>query len=315
MMTRTVRGSLGTPALALLFGLSTLSACGESAGLLLEPAPFSEGGKQNQGPTLDRISPNEGPTIGGIQIDLSGTRFADGARVTVGGVSARNVTVWSSTRITATLPKQPGSFGSTPIVVTNPDGLSAGRSDLFRYYLGAFPFRNPLLELADSYTFRVDATAIATGDLNLDGVPDLAATGGLGVTLLLSNGRGGYTASNQIATGQAPTAVAIADLNADGRPDVVVANRDSGTVSVLLNDGQASFTRADFLVGQAPQELAVRDVDGDALLDVATRNSAGEVRVLPGNGRGRLLPSFSDVGGVVPASAFTTVPSADVKGV
>jgi hypothetical protein len=264
--------------------------------------------------TLEQVNPNEGPTIGGIQLDISGTGFAVGATVSVKGVSASDVTVWSSTRITATLPKQPGFAGDAPIVVTNPDGSSARRSDLFRYYLGAFPFRAPLLELGDQAAQFADATAVATGDLNQDGVPDIAASGGIGVTLLLSNGRGGYAASNQIATGLSPIAVAIADLNVDGRPDVVVANRDSSTVSVLLNTGQAILSRTDFTVGQSPQDLAVRDVDGDGLLDVATRNSIGEVRVLLGNGRGGLGPSFADASGTVPTNAFTVSPSADVNG-
>lgn len=173
-MTQTRRAPIGAFACLLLAGLSVGSGCGEFSELPDRMSIPTEG-KSIFETTLEQVNPNEGPTIGGIQLDISGTGFAVGATVSVKGVSASDVTVWSSTRITATLPKQPGFAGDAPIVVTNPDGSSARRSDLFRYYLGAFPFRAPLLELGDQAAQFADATAVATGDLNQDGVPDIAA--------------------------------------------------------------------------------------------------------------------------------------------
>src|SRR2546425_8069975 len=50
--------------------------------------------------------------------------------------------------------------------------------------------------------------------------------------------------------GGSPFSVAIGDLNGDGRPDLTVANYSSGTVSVLLGNGNGTFgTKTDFATG------------------------------------------------------------------
>jgi hypothetical protein len=49
-------------------------------------------------------------------------------------------------------------------------------------------------------------------------------------------------------TGSAPYSVAAADLNGDSRPDIVVANSQSDTVSVLLNNGTENGTKIDISV-------------------------------------------------------------------
>jgi hypothetical protein len=83
--------------------------------------------------------------------------------------------------------------------------------------------------------------SVAIADLNADGRPDLVVVNALPggtVSVLLGNGDGTFGATTDFDTyGRYPHSVAIADLNADGRPDLVVANFESGTVSVLLNRG------------------------------------------------------------------------------
>jgi hypothetical protein len=78
------------------------------------------------------------------------------------------------------------------------------------------------------------------------------------------------------ATQATPVAVESGDLNGDGKPDLVVANRDSGTVSVFLNTtaagaGTVTFgTRQDIITGGAdPQDLVVTDLNGDGKPDIA----------------------------------------------
>jgi len=53
-------------------------------------------------PTVTSISPTSGTTSGGTSVTITGTGFATGASVTLGGTAATNVTVVSSTSITAT---------------------------------------------------------------------------------------------------------------------------------------------------------------------------------------------------------------------
>ena len=52
-------------------------------------------------PTLSSISPTSGSTSGGTTVTLTGTNFASGATVTIGGVAATGVTVLGSTSLRA----------------------------------------------------------------------------------------------------------------------------------------------------------------------------------------------------------------------
>ena len=89
-------------------------------------------------------------------------------------------------------------------------------------------------------------------------------------------------------TGSNPYSVATADLNADGRPDLVVANYGSGTVSVLLGNGDGTFgAKTDFGAGSDPQSVAIADLNGDGRPDLAVANwGSNTVSVLLGNGDG-----------------------------
>jgi hypothetical protein len=92
----------------------------------------------NPEPTIRDIIPDEGTAGSTIFItDLDGNNFQSGATVTLmkrgyPNITATNVNVWSSTRITCTisLPSYTNS-GSWDIVVTNPDGLSGISANLF----------------------------------------------------------------------------------------------------------------------------------------------------------------------------------------
>ena len=56
------------------------------------------------------------------------------------------------------------------------------------------------------------------------------------------------------AAGDGPDSVAAADLNGDGKPDLAVANCDSDTVSVLLNNGNGTFAATvDYPTGDEPR--------------------------------------------------------------
>ena len=103
---------------------------------------------------------------------------------------------------------------------------------------------------------------------------------------------GSFTASGQsFAVGTNPHRLTVADVNGDGKPDLVAANYGSGTVSVLLGNGNGTFAGAADLrrrrAARAPWRSA--DLNGDGKPDLAVANySSNSVSVLLGNGNGTL---------------------------
>ena len=86
--------------------------------------------------------------------------------------------------------------------------------------------------------------------------------------------------------------MAVADLNGDGRPDMVTTNSDGNSVSVLLGNGDGTFSvQQTFPVGRSPRDVAVADLNGDGIPDLVVANyNDGTVSVLLGNGDGTFLP-------------------------
>jgi len=82
-------------------------------------------------PTVTAVSPNSGPTGGGTPLTITGTNFATGATVTVGGTAATSVVVVSGTQITATTPA--GSAGAATVTVTNLGVPSGSLTSAFTY--------------------------------------------------------------------------------------------------------------------------------------------------------------------------------------
>jgi hypothetical protein len=143
--------------------------------------------------------------------------------------------------------------------------------------------------------------AVAVGDFNGDGFPDLVvANGSLNptidgwVSILLGNGDGTFRAHVEYPTGGFPGIVAVGDLNGDGKADLVVTiNSAGGSVNVLLGNGNGTFQApVAYAAGLLyPSGLAIGDFNGDGKPDLVVDHAdsvffGSSVSVLIGNGDG-----------------------------
>ena len=93
--------------------------------------------------------------------------------------------------------------------------------------------------------------AVAVGDFNMDGIPDLVVANWQDHTLsvLLGNGDGTFKPQITFPVGDGPLAspvsgflyLAVGDLNHDGIPDVVVSIQSTQMAYVLLGNGDGTF--------------------------------------------------------------------------
>ena len=103
-----------------------------------------------------------------------------------------------------------------------------------------------------------------------------------------------------LPVGTFPVGVTTADLTGAKRRDLVVANEGffpgTGTVSVLMNDGAANFSKSvEYPVADSPQSLAVADFDGNGTEDVIAAGT--RETILFNDGKGVLAPSSNFGGG------------------
>ncbi|MDP2342491.1 MAG: FG-GAP-like repeat-containing protein [Deltaproteobacteria bacterium] len=133
--------------------------------------------------------------------------------------------------------------------------------------------------------------AVAAGDLNNDGRPDLAIANRLSgtITVLLNQTAPGAVDStfgvDPFVTGNAPRAIVIADVNADGFADLLTADEDDNTVSVLINTGgpgaaNATFSDRSTFAATTPNGIVVVELNGDGRPDLAVSTSVGGTGVV-----------------------------------
>jgi FG-GAP-like repeat/Abnormal spindle-like microcephaly-assoc'd, ASPM-SPD-2-Hydin/FG-GAP repeat len=125
--------------------------------------------------------------------------------------------------------------------------------------------------------------AIASGDLNGDGIADIVIGNYYGfdtvhqvstpssIVVLLGNGDGTFQSPVTTILGSGITAIAIADFNLDGKADVVIANSGWGDISLLLGNGDGTLQPPmEFFPGVSlVNSLTVADFDGNGTPDLA----------------------------------------------
>ncbi len=115
-------------------------------------------------------------------------------------------------------------------------------------------------------------------------------------TVSLSNETTGLSFFNSQTpqTGDLPWSLATADFNGDGIPDLAVANYSGGTVSILLGNGDGTFSQpAGITIGNTTFYVATGDFNGDGKPDLAVANGyyGSVVSIFLGNGDGTFAPA------------------------
>lgn len=177
-------------------------------------------------PSITSISPTSAPVTGGTQMTITGSGFAAGATVNIGGAAAA-ATVVSSTTITATVPAAaPTEQLAVPrdVVVTNPDGQIA--------------------TLAGAFTYTLPALAVSSID------PSGASPAGGVVVTIVGNGFTTAVATSVTFGGVAATNVTVLSATAIR---VTAPPHAAGVVDVKVTVGANSVTVANgFTYGTAP---------------------------------------------------------------
>jgi hypothetical protein len=287
---------------------------------------FSIGARaQNPAPFINSISPvAAAPGGGNFMLTVNGAGFVPGAVVNwkVGlTTTPLAFTLVSGTKLTATVPASLiGRAVTASITVQNPaSGGGVSNAMLLPVTVATNDVHyGPAIPLAP-------ASAVAVGDFNGDGFPDIAAllapqpptpctTPGT-VTILINNGDGSFTSSPvTLQVGLQPSAITVGDFNGDGKQDIAVLNGNhcqfvqNGTVNVFLGNGDGTFTPAaspsSTGSGYFPIAIAAGDFNGDGRLDLAVVNSFGQNSLGQGLSTGSIAVMLGNGDGTFSSAAF-----------
>lgn len=180
------------------------------------------------------------------------------------------------------------------------------------------------IAFAPAQNFPTDSgpVAIAAGDLDGDGRPDIATANLNAHNLsLLKNtstpGNPSFSSQISYKTELSPRAVAINDMDGDGRPDLITANTYiASTVSIFRNKGSVGEimldTKVSYDIAGAVAGIRIGDFDKDSLPDIAAgysilrnRTSAAQIT--------SFTPTFGGPGSLITITGFNFSEATDVR--
>lgn len=164
--------------------------------------------------------------------------------------------------------------------------------------------------------------AMTVADFNADGKQDLAiveqATNNL--TILFGNGDGTFSeaASSPFSTGKSPVALASGDLGGNARADLAIVNQTDATVTILLNNGDGTFSpgpNSPLSTPATPTAVAIADFNQDGHVDIAvTSEGANTFRVFLGVSAGLFAVAFEPPAGPTGSSPTDIIAANFISG-
>jgi hypothetical protein len=107
------------------------------------------------------------------------------------------------------------------------------------------------------------------------------------ISVFSGNGRGGFSAAQEIPVGAEPNYMRAADFNGDQLFDLVVSNLGSDDVTLVSALPSGGFRTSSIGAGDGPTALLASDLNRDGHADLlVTSYSGADLRVFLGDGRG-----------------------------
>jgi hypothetical protein len=156
-----------------------------------------------------------------------------------------------------------------------------------------------------SYPIPATPAAVASGDLNNDGHPDLVIGSGFGMIVLLGKGDGAFQRPIILPVTFGVYFLTLADLNGDGILDLVTSGGGApANLAVFLGKGNGRFQNPVFynVPNTNVVEATVGDLNGDGKIDIVasileTQSGPDGFAVLLGHGDGTFGAASTYVGG------------------
>ncbi|MFH1809442.1 MAG: VCBS repeat-containing protein, partial [Pseudomonadota bacterium] len=144
-------------------------------------------------------------------------------------------------------------------------------------------------------TFSGGAMSAEPWDIDGDGDRDLIASGDSGITILINNGSGVFTAGPPAGSGVLYTA-AVGDLDGDGLPEVVAPRYNYDEAVFMRWDGSAWSSPRSYSTGAEPIMAGMADFNRDGALDyMVTARDTDQVLVRLSPAPGRWTQELTDM--------------------